>query len=290
MKNNTIAILGAGRFGTALRTVLNKGGLHTCAWDIRDGPDVERNLHKALSFSPHVIIAIATQHVRDVCQKIQDSGLSLSHCWIGSKGIEKITGWFLSDVVEHFFPTCTTGVLAGPNIAKEMQEGWPCGLTLASQCPDALARARSWFSKTSLIIRETSDILGVQALGAMKNIISIGYGLLEQNCPSSNMHATYLTLAMQEISGIIKDLGGKAETILGFAGWGDVIVSCAKGRNRQFGLNFPSPSQELAEGVDTLHALFQKMGPSLKAYPIVQGIYDIISGHRPVQDMLQIVR
>lgn len=247
MTNKTkVTLLGAGKFGTALRTVLTKGGCDVCSWDIQTGPNIETNLEKALSFSAHTIMAVATQHVRDVCNAIQSAGLSPSQCWIASKGFEKKTGWFLSHVVTHFFPLCTIGILSGPNIAQEMQDGWPCGMTLASPCKKSLKMAQSWFSSTPLILETTDDTIGIQALGGLKNIIAIGYGLLEQSCPSANMHATYLSMVMHEAAWMIQKFGGRKETLSCFAGWADVIVSCAKGRNRQLGLSFPQTPQELS--------------------------------------------
>lgn len=288
MKRNTkITILGAGKFGTALHTVLAKGGVNVCAWDICDGPNVERDLKKALSFSTNVIIAVATQHVRNVCQAIQNKEHTLSTCWIASKGFEKETGWLMSDVINHFFPSCTIGILSGPNIAKDMEQGWPCGLTLASLSPDLLCDCRTWWTHTPIILDETDDIWGVQAMGGLKNIIAIGYGLLEQHCPSANMHATYLSLAMQETAKIIRDLGGKTEILSCFAGWADVMVSCAKGRNRQFGLNFPQPYSERAEGVDTLFALSKKIGHQWHQYPLFQCIFNVISGHQSAEAVYQ---
>jgi glycerol-3-phosphate dehydrogenase len=142
------------------------------------------------------------------------------------------------------------------------------------------------FSNTPLILETTDDILGVQALGGLKNIIAIGYGLLEQVCPSANMHASYLSLIMQEAHHLVKDLGGDCKTLMCFAGWSDVIVSCSKGRNHQFGRSFPNAYQGRAEGLDTLHALSTKLGYKMDKYPIFKAIYDVVLGLFPIHTLM----
>lgn len=283
---HNITILGVGAFGTALRSVLERGNTTVCAWDIGPGPRVEMDLDVALSTSSRLIIAVGAQHVRSVCLRMCNTSHSPEHIWIASKGIEKETGMVLSDVVASIVPHAVVGVMSGPNIAKEMMDGHGCGMTLACACPAALAMAQSWWRHTPVLIETTPDIVGVQLLGALKNVIAIGYGLLEQTTPSTNMHATYLGLAMAEVARLMKQCGGAPTTQMTYAGWPDLIVSCAKGRNRMFGKTFPCHDTSRPEGVDTTHGLVKKMGNAMADYPILNTICAIVHNTMPIDALL----
>lgn len=278
---HNITILGAGAFGTALRSVLERGGTTVCSWDIAPGPRVEMDLSVALGTGSTCIIAVGAQHVRSVCLRMQDAAHAIDTVWIASKGIEKDTGMMLSDVVASLLPTCVVGAMSGPNIAQEMVDGHGCGITLACACPAALAMAQSWWRHTPVLTETTPDIVGVQLLGALKNVIAIGYGLLEQTTPSTNMHATYLGLAMAEVARLMTQCGGAPTTQMTYAGWPDLVVSCAKGRNRMFGKTFPSYDSR-PEGVDTTHGLVKKMGNAMADYPLLNTICAIVHNTMPL--------
>ena len=281
-----VIVLGAGVWGKTLGQVALNAGCAVKFWNRTPQDGATSCLQEALHFSSHGILSLSAQHIREVLWKIKDVG-SLTTCFIASKGVERGTGALLSELVHEILPSCSVGVLSGPNLAREVQQGLPCGLTVASQDPGLFTQAVAFFTPGPFWLERSTDLIGVQVVGAMKNAMAIGYGLLQQTCASENVWATFLVLAMQEIGVFVHALGGDPKTVLTFAGVGDLVLTShsAHGRNSQFGRQFGTPlsheSKSLVEGVATLEAILTR-GASF-SLPILQGIHQILTQQLPVQ-------
>ena len=199
-------------------------------------------------------------------------------CFLASKGIEKETGVLLSEMISDLLPSCALGIVGGPNLASEVGQEFACGLTVAVSTKEVDTLARSFFSSSSFILEVSSDVIGVQIAGAMKNVMAIGYGFLQQTCSSENLWSSYLLLALKEIGRFIKALGGQTETILSFAGMGDLILTShsPKGRNSQFGRLWPSCEGGLVEGVPTTSAVLKRAYAVGIQLPLTQGINAVL--------------
>jgi glycerol-3-phosphate dehydrogenase (NAD(P)+) len=163
-------------------------------------------------------------------------------------------------------------------------QGLPCATTIAFKEDEARNKSASWFQGGPLLVETSCDVEGVQVAGALKNVMAIGYGLLQQAQVGENALATYLTKAIQEIRTVIQAWGGRQETVLTSAGIGDLIVTCCSpySRNSDFGRLFPSQSTQLVEGQYTLKGIFKKTDAS--NIPLIKGIYEVISGIIPLSD------
>ena len=277
LMKNRVTILGGGAFGQALAHGLRKGRKEILVYNRTPKPGMTSRMHEALSFSRHIIMAVAAQHVRKMLHEL--APFSCDVCFLASKGIEQDTGLLLSEVASEILPSCAIGVLGGPNLAAEVYQDWPCGLTVAAQDGRVQQLAHSLFSTSSFILEISSDIIGVQTAGAMKNVMAIGYGFLQQTCSSENLWASYLVLAVQEVGRLVSALGGARETLLSFSGIGDLILTSqsSKGRNSRFGRLWPNDAQDLVEGVPTTSAVLKRARTLGLDLPLTQGIYSILN-------------
>jgi glycerol-3-phosphate dehydrogenase (NAD(P)+) len=282
MNRRPISILGAGAWGSALAHVMRQNGTQVTMWDCVAKPGVLTSLQQAVHPECAIVLAISVQQVYRVCEKMIQDGVQPAICWIASKGLDLSTGTILSQVVQKYFPNTTIGVFSGPNIAREVHHNQHCGMTLACQDPTVLRQGQDLFMGTTLHIDTSSDVIGVQWWGALKNIIAIGYGILQQSDVGYNMSATFLTCAIRELATIIKAKGGQAETTFSFAGIGDLILTshCPAGRNRAYGQSFPQEPTCLVEGLDTLNAFWNHtiQSPEWRvSTPIIRSIWAVLN-------------
>lgn len=257
---NSVVILGAGSWGSALKTVLVANRVPVVVWNRSPKPDTTQDLYDVLHNDPTVILAISASCVPQMCQTIKEKKLSIKRLWIASKGLDQHTGDVLSTTIQGMFPTALLGVLAGPNIAREVVHGMPCGMTVASAHPILCQEACTWFHQSSIWAQPSQDLIGSQWWSVLKNVVAVGYGLLQQHQVGHNLSASYLAIAMQEIADFIATKGGHADTTLTFAGVGDMILTshCPQGRNRAYGENFPAVPTTLVEGLETIKTLRQQ--------------------------------
>lgn len=272
LSERRVTVIGAGAWGSALAHALCLAGTEVCIWSRSGGV----SLKQAMAFSKNIILAVPVQTVREVVRNIHP------YCpevvLISSKGLESTTGFLLSQVIHHQLSHCAVGAIGGPNLAKEVIQGRPCATTIAFSEEAILNTVASWFQGGPLHVEKSHDVIGVQVAGALKNVMAIGYGLLQQAEGGENLMATYLTKAMREVQQVIHVLGGYPETIFSYAGIGDLILTCCSpcSRNSQFGRLFPLKSSDLVEGAETVKAIFRH---NLQVkIPLIKGIYEILWG------------
>lgn len=283
MHSRAVSIFGAGAWGSALAHVLQSNDISVRLWNRTQKAGTIASMVSAAPDGCELIIAISVQHTISVCQAMVKEHIRPRICWIASKGLDSATGNVLSLSIEKLFPNCTIGVLSGPNIANEITQGLPCGITLACKDAHVLSKGRDLFKKTQIITDTCDDLIGVQWWSALKNIMAIGYGLLQQSTLGHNMSATFLTMAAKEINAIVAAKGGKAATALSFSGIGDLVLTshCPASRNRSYGQSFPQTPTHLVEGLATLQALrqhtFQCADWNLDT-PVIQTIARVLDG------------
>ncbi len=285
----SISIFGAGAWGSALAHAIRGNGTSVTLWNRTPKPGTTSLLKHAAPPECEMILAIAVQHALSVCGSMLEANITPRICWIASKGLDSATGTILSTGISSYFPHCIMGVLSGPNIAREIEDGLGCGMTMACADEEVLVGGKALFSNTSLGIQTCQDVVGVQWWGALKNVMAIGYGLLQQSAVGHNMSATFLTLSTQEIAAIVHAKGGKSSTALSFAGIGDLILTshCPAGRNRAYGQLFPQSPKSLVEGLDTLRAFQQHTLGSpdwTVPTPIIQSISMVLDGSLSIED------
>ncbi len=269
----TVAILGAGSWGTTLALHLARLGCDVSLWEFEPAraaelartrlslpflPDhplpenvrVTADLEAALRAAEVAAVVVPSHALRPVAAR-----LSASRClgdgggpalWISAtKGIEEGTGLTPRQVLAAAGPP-TLGaavVLAGPSLAAEVAAGLPAALLAASDDPRAAQRVQRLFSGPSLRVYTSGDPLGVELGVSLKNVIAIAAGIIDGLGLGQNTMGALLTRGLAEMTRLGVRLGASRETFLGLAGIGDLVTTCTSrlSRNHQVGLG-------LAEG------------------------------------------
>ncbi|MFC6276278.1 NAD(P)H-dependent glycerol-3-phosphate dehydrogenase [Psittacicella hinzii] len=308
----TIGVLGAGSYGTALAIAFAKV-MPVMLWghnpeamaqmaEKRENSqylpgitfpeklEITADLEQVCAKCTLLLIAVPShalpEFLRSIKPVINDSHFLL----IASKGLEPKTGRFFSDIIPEIYPNNRFGFVSGPSFAKEVAYGWPTALAVASK--DIKFIRYEIFApmhkiRQPLKFYYVEDMIGLQVAGAIKNVIAIAVGLSDGLGFGANTRAAVITHGLEEISTLGKLYGAEASTFQGLSGFGDLILTCTddQSRNRRFGLLLGqgySPEQaiqiigQVVEGYyntrETM-TLAQKVNADL---PIIQKVYDIL--------------
>lgn len=153
------------------------------------------------------------------------------------KGLEQVTDRRMTQIVEEVLPGHPAGVLAGPNIAREVAGGYAAAAVIAMPDLHQAAQIRELFRTNRFRIYSTSDVVGVEIGGALKNIFAISVGMGDGIGAGENTRAMVMTRALREMTKLGVAVGGRQETFFGLAGLGDLTVTCTSpnSRNRHVG-------------------------------------------------------
>lgn len=285
-----VSILGAGSWATALSIVLNDNNHEVMLWTrnsshaefinttrenskylpgvkIGDKTSVDTKLDKVAKFGDVIIIAVASQSVREVL-KNTDFLIDKKKIIVNvSKGVEIGTLNRISEVVSEFYPENDFVALSGPSHAEEVAKGIPTTLVASSENILAAEYIQDLFSNDAMRVYTNDDIIGVELGGALKNIIALGAGISDGLGFGDNTKAAIMTRGIKEISLLGVTMGASYSTFSGLSGIGDLIVTCTSvhSRNRRCGIL-------IGEGVDVKSAI-EKIGM------VVEGIYTIKSAY-----------
>jgi glycerol-3-phosphate dehydrogenase (NAD(P)+) len=185
------------------------------------------------------ILAVApAQHLRATLKSLAPhlkAGMPLALC---SKGIERGTLKLMTEVLVEEAPAASPAVLSGPSFATDVAAGLPTAVTLA--CPDE-ATGEAWLrsiGRPHFRTYWTDDLIGAEAGGAIKNVLAIACGVCEGMGLGRSAHAALIARGFAEMTRLGVKLGGRAETLAGLCGLGDLVLTCSssQSRNMSFGL------------------------------------------------------
>ncbi|MDE0308450.1 MAG: NAD(P)-dependent glycerol-3-phosphate dehydrogenase [Acidiferrobacterales bacterium] len=262
-----VAIIGGGSWGTAIGAWLARNGHDVRLWDIDETviddinatrtnsrflPDVElpsnirafRNLESAMEgclmavlVVPSRVFETALGQVRDNLH-IMDTSVPPTMVW-GTKGFSSQTGGLLSESAKDILgEQAVTAVISGPSFASEVVRGLPAGFDLGSRAADRIEDIADVFRNETTLVYTTDDIVGVQVGGATKNVIAIAAGISDGMGLGINARCMLISRGLAEMGRLNSALGGKAETMMGLSGMGDLVLTCSGdlSRNRRLGL------------------------------------------------------
>jgi glycerol-3-phosphate dehydrogenase (NAD(P)+) len=311
IKQKAIAVLGAGSFGTALAILLARNGNATRLWG-RNSAQLNAMAEKRenqkylpdVAFPENLTVtsdlALALENVEDILVVTPSYAFSQTLSQIkelspnnvriawACKGLEPDSGAFLQDrVVEVFNQNCPKAVLSGPTFAKELALGLPTAITLASDNNCFAEQLSQRLVNQTFRVYTSTDLIGVQFGGAIKNIIAIGAGIADGLGYGANARTALITRGLAEMTRLGIHLGGKRETFTGMAGLGDLVLTCTdnQSRNRRFGLalgqgaSMQQAAEEIGqvvEGVRNAKEIFQLAKKHKIEMPICQVIYNIL--------------
>ena len=315
-----VSVIGAGSFGTALSLVLLKKGYKVFLYDrnkeIVDSINDERKNSKYLSNlilpegifatcdieeatygTEYIILAVPSHVVRSISKILKKFILKNQLIINVGKGIEENSLKRLSEVINEELPENDVVILSGPSHAEEVSIGLPTALVAASRELNLSRRVQDLFMTPSLRIYTGDDIVGVETAGAVKNVIALCAGISDGMGFGDNAKAAIMTRGMNEIIRIGTKLGGKYETFMGLAGFGDLIVTCTSrhSRNRKCGFLIGSGytlSQALdeigmvVEGIKACSAFYRLKEMLQVDMPIVDSLHRVIFENYNVREIV----
>ncbi len=316
-----IAVLGAGAWGTALASVLADNGHDVLLWAYEDDVVNDINLrHRNSRYLPNVILHQSIQATHDITKVICDAAYvieSLPVCYmrstiaqmincfskeqiwvITSKGIEQNTLMLPTQIIDDLFGHKTKKVvMAGPSFAQEVVAKKLTGIVIASDDHHLAEQFRALMRNGYFCPEISSDMIGVQLGGALKNVITLGIGMLDGAGFADNAKAFLLTQGLAEMTRLGLKLGAKQETFYGLSGVGDLVLTAmgrfsknlAIGRQLGQGKSIDQIIKEtgyIPEGVNTVQSLHQLMQDVDVDLPVCNGIYDVIFESKPLQYMV----
>lgn len=317
-----ITVLGAGAWGTALATHFSRQHQVTLwtrspahAESMREHQQnsrylpgislppqlaIEDALAKAIDRADLLLIAVPSSGLRGLLGMLASLNWNRPLLWV-CKGFEEGTGLLPHQVVEETLPDIPCGVLSGPSFALEVAKGMPTALTLASHDPILTGSIASSLHGGSLRVYTSSDVIGVELGGAIKNVIAIAAGISDGLGFGFNARAALITRSIAEITRLGMAMGGHLETFMGLTGMGDLILTCTGelSRNRQVGLRLARGETlkailatlgHVAEGVISTRETLQLAERYGVDMPITRAVYAILYDNLPprqaVEDLL----
>ncbi len=251
-----VSVIGDGGWGTTLAILLCKKGIDTVLWSAF--PDYAEHLRRTrentkflkgitlpkelkitseeaeTSDSEYIVSAAPSKYLRPVLQRFQKVGFK--NIISATKGIENGTLKRSSEIIEEYFPKAKISVLSGPSISFEVAEGVPTTVVAAS-VGDWKSDVQELFTTDKFRVYTSSDVIGVELGGALKNVIAIAAGISDGLGFGTNTKAAILTRGLAEISRLGAKMGAQKETFSGLSGLGDLATTCisSQSRNRWFG-------------------------------------------------------
>jgi glycerol-3-phosphate dehydrogenase (NAD(P)+) len=281
-----ITVLGAGAWGSALAKVLHENGNSVTVWDInaalleelRQGHSerllpgvtlptdwkVEADFERAIAGREVLIMAIPSQAFRQVAAKLKGHPAILVSV---TKGIEFETGVTMSSILREFAPANRVAALSGPSFAREVAMGIPTTVVCACESDGTARTVQGLFHRPEFRIYRSSDVLGVEYGGALKNVIAIAAGISDGLGYGDNTKAGLVTRSLSEMRRLGVACGAQPETFAGLSGLGDLMLTCfsAQSRNRDLG-------ERLGRG-ETMEAIQASQPKLAEGYPTARSAH-----------------
>jgi glycerol-3-phosphate dehydrogenase (NAD(P)+) len=327
MKKTKITILGDGAWGTTLAILLSKNGHEVTVWsafpeylDVLDkerenktylkGIKIpsnivfEKDLGKAIEFGEYIVFSIPSKFFREVTKNIKKEKISLKgKVFINvAKGLEQKTLKRMTEILKEELGNVQTAVLSGPTIAIEVARELPALLVVASKKLSVAKNIQEIFSNNYFRVYTSTDVVGVELGGPLKNIIAVVAGISDGLGFGSNTKAAVLSRGIVEIQRLGEKMGAKKKTFYGLAGLGDLSTTCIspESRNRTLGEKIAkgqkledivNSTSSIIEGATTAEAVYQLSKKYKVDMPIVSSVYHILYKNvKPMDALTQMMK
>jgi glycerol-3-phosphate dehydrogenase (NAD(P)+) len=278
-----IAVIGAGAWGTGLAIVLGRKGTHRVRlWaheievcdsianrrvnekflpgrPIPDSVTVTNDLATALDGAQIVVSVMPSQHCRALFERMLPMIPKRTQIVSATKGLEEGSLLRMTEVIAQVLrraDSSALGALSGPTFASEVARGDPTAIAIASSDAALLRAVQEEFSDPNFRVYTNSDVIGVELGGGLKNIVAIAAGICDGLGLGHNSVAALITRGLAEMTRLVVACGGRAETMAGLAGLGDLVLTCTGGlsRNRSVGVEL-GRGRKLPEIVAGMHGM-----------------------------------
>ncbi len=301
----SISVLGSGAWGTALAAMLARQNEGVELWgrdentvneinrehcnraylgelELPDKLTATNNLAQACK-AGIILCAVPAQSFADLAAKIQL--LVKQDAWVilCAKGIDQKSGKLLHQLAENYFERARIAVLSGPSFAHDVTRGLPTAVSLAAnKIEDAQALAQK-LSAPRFRIYASDDVTGVEAGGALKNIMALAIGAARGLELGASAEAAIIARGFAELNRLAVALGGRPETMTGLSGFGDLVLTCSSPQSRNFsyglalGLGEELQSLPLAEGVHSAKIALELARRHNVDVPIIEMVVDVLA-------------
>lgn len=307
-----LAVLGAGSWGTALALVLARNGHRVRLWghdpevmatmtetrrnprylsDVELPPGItpEAALDKTVADADAVLMVVPSSAFADCTRQLSPViPASIPLIW-ATKGLDVRHGGLLHETAQALLPDHPLAVLSGPSFAAEVAHGLPTAVALASTDHKACEQLAAMFHEERFRVYTSSDVIGVELGGAVKNVLAIATGLSDGLGFGANARAGLITRGLAEIRRLGAELGAEDATLTGLAGMGDLILTCTddQSRNRRMGLalgrgesvaDAAAAIGQVVEGVRTASELMLLADRLEVEMPISRAVEKVVTG------------
>lgn len=310
----TISIVGAGSWGTALSILLGKKGYNIKLWDRNKDhlADIEKSrenirylpgvlvpgnvmmcpdLAECVLGTDIIVIGVPSHAVRDMCRALQKH-ININQKLVSiTKGIENGSYFRMSEVMEAELPGSDICVLSGPSHAEEVSRDIPTAIVASSRKREVAEYIQDIFITPKFRVYTNPDIVGVELGGAIKNIIALAAGVSDGLGFGDNTKALLMTRGITEMARLGVAMGADTFTFAGLSGIGDLIVTCTSmhSRNRRAGILIGQGKsvdealgeiRMVVEGVKTTSAAYELAKKYNIEMPITEKLYDILFNNK----------
>jgi len=258
--------------------------------------NITNNYEEALKDTKLIFLITSVKYIINVCKSFLPYYQNTPIC-IASKGIEHTTLSTLSTLVKKTLKTNNICVISGPTFAIDLVNNEPAALAIAGLNKKSINIVKENLANETLKLRVSSDIIGIQLCGSIKNIIAIAAGILKGLGYSESTQAFLINESLHDMKNIIHALGGKKKTILSFAGIGDLLLTCSspKSRNYSFGYVIGSTKNQekikeflnnnTVEGYYTLNSIYKMLQKKGIEIPLITLINNIVCNNQNPDDL-----
>jgi glycerol-3-phosphate dehydrogenase (NAD(P)+) len=318
-----VAIIGTTSWGITLAVILARAGIEVKLWARTEeeaqrlthkGPDplvlpdvtfppglkVVSSVKEAMTFASAVILAVPSQTMRLNIKAITAHLKSYRLIVSAAKGLEMGTNKRMSQVIaDEIDPVFHRNicVLSGPNLAREVAQGYPAATVLAAESDTVARKAQKLLTVPNFAVYTNHDVVGVELGGTLKNIIALGAGMIDGLDYGDNAKAAFITRGLTEMAAFGLALGANPLTLSGLAGLGDLIATCSSklSRNHFVGeslaqgrklTDITASMTGVAEGVTTTAAVWDQAKKLNLEMPITQGVYQVLYCDLPAEEAI----
>lgn len=320
-----IAVLGAGSWGTALAVQFARAGVAVTLWgrDVRSleamgeerrntrylpdtefppGLDLQADLATVVAAHRDLLVCVPSHALRSLLEELKPQLRTDARVAWATKGFERGTG-----LLPHQVAAGTLGagvpvaVLSGPTFAREVAAGLPTAMTVAASDPGFATSLAATLSGRNFRAYTSTDLVGVEVGGAVKNVLAIGAGISDGLGFGANTRVALITRGLVEMTRLGTALGARAETFMGLSGMGDLVLTCTddQSRNRRLGMlvaqgmSIPDATQSIhqvvegVQGAATVRSVAARLGVEL---PICEQVWRVIhDGASPADAVLALM-
>lgn len=316
----TIGVIGAGAWGTALAQTARLAGCDVALWAREaEVADEINSAHRNSIFLPGVPLdpgVVATsdlaeiterdaillvppaQHVRATTEALAPLLVPGTPVVVCAKGLEQATGKLMGEVLAETIPLATLAVLSGPSFAADVAVGLPAALTLATESAALGQRLAEAVGYRNFRLYWSDDTVGAQLGGALKNVLAIAAGIVDGKQLGASAHAALVTRGFAEMRRLGAVLGARGETLSGLSGLGDLVLTCGSPQSRNMSLgralgqgqkldDVLGARRSVAEGVYTAAAVVRLAGEHGIEMPIAAAVHAIVTGALDVDTAIE---